>query len=508
MLKNLIFPIVVGLTIFFVQYYLKDVTTATYTVSDAIEIVGSQGKTEYAQEIAVVNSGHTAVKTISIKVPRHLTSYKLTKHSGLVKKEEFLSDENSSELVYPELPTGQKFRLQVRYDGGPIEKNWISISHADGNAQAQDKQLPAINFLWIWLAYALGLAQYLFMDIKEIKKKSFRRWTTGEHIFRNDKPWFASTGEWSEMQFEAIERALERYNYSTTIDQSSYYQLLNHSKPTLLSEEHWVKLQDQAIGQLKSRLSREVTRYSKVANLVDLFKLKKPKALPLEIWTAFQESLNEQIQINLIPTHINAAGFINILEPNSLILKGLPDPLADKIRNSVQKSYSDYLAEGVGLELMGGPLTALKIARFDLLTADQSESLKKRLLRLARIKAMPNSWDFRTLELFISDGRPEWMPEEEFNSLCEFVSQSKALSDERDALNEKKTNLEITKLEVENIKKRVLVQLDLIDRVLMNPNSIDKLEDYDQTFAPGNRKNLELVASLLKSASESNAAEL
>lgn len=113
---------------------------------------------------------------------------------------------------------------------------------------------------------------------------------------------------------------------------------------------------------------------------------------------------------------------------------------------------------------------------------------------------MPSDWGIKELDFFISKGRPEWMQEEEFSSICKIVSQTKTLSDESNALRQQEIKLSSEKLEAENLMKRVLAQLDLIDRVLTNPNSIEKIEDYDQTFAPGNRKNLELVASLLKTS--------
>ena len=501
MLKNIIGAVVIGLIMLFVQNYFKDVPTATYIVSEAIEIVGSQGKSEYAQEIVVANPGHSALKDISIKVPRHISSFKLTKHSSLIQEKTFQGD-NSFELVYPDLPSGQKIRLQIRYDGIPMDKSWISISHADGVAQPQENQTPAINFLWIWLAFCAGILSQSVSAIRSWKRESFSKWATNEEPFRNNKPWFSTSAEWSEMQYESIRRTLNNSSYYASIDSSAHYQLLNRSKPTLLSEEHWTKLQKQATESLMSNFSKMVTRYSSPDKLVDLFKLKKPEALPIESWTEFQKSLISQLKSNLLPAGMKPTDYVNILDPNNLMLKILPDQVASEIRDLAQKYYSEYLTSRSAWETESDSLTVLKSARLDLLTSDQAASVKKKILRLARMAAMPSDWSIGKLELFISKERPEWMPEKEFNSLRELVTQSKSLSDERSALHQQERELKTAKLVAESLKKRVLAQLDLIDRVLSNPSSINKIEEYDSTFAPGNRKNLELVATLLNAQNQ------
>jgi hypothetical protein len=499
MLKSIIGAIVAGLIIWFVQNHLKDVPTVTYSISDSIEIPGSLGAVEYAQEIALLNSGQSPVKSISIKVPRHISSYKLTKHSNLL-KEEVVSSGSNFELVYPELPKGQKVRLLVRYDSSPIEKkDWISISHADGHAQPQENKSPEFNYAWIWLAFFMGMLWQGLGDLKRWKREGFRKWTSNEEIFRNDKPWFASSGEWSEMQFEAIARTLTDYDFNFD-EQTSYYKLLNRSKPTLLSEEHWIVLQKKAIKLLIARFSSEVTRYSTTEKLIDFLKLKKPEALPQQSWAEFQDSLREKIQTKLIPLNANAANFIGILDSSNSSVKGLPSSIYDEIYDLAQQRYYDYLVNGSKFEIRDNPSFVLATARFDLLTTKQAESVKEIISRFARMREMPSRWQVIELEEFSSKNRPEWMPESEFNAIREFVAKANALSDDRYALEERQKALTIAAEKTEGMKRRVIAQLDLIDKVLTNPKSIEKIEDYDQTFAPGNRKNLELIAVLLCSA--------
>jgi hypothetical protein len=502
MLNNLIVLIVGSLIVWFVQDHFKDVPAVTYSVSDGIEIVGSQGKSEYAQEIAVLNSGKRTANTVSVKIPRHISSYKLTKHSSLIVEKAF-SEADSFELVYPELPTAQKIRLLVRYDGSPISSDWISINHADGNAQPQDKQSSKTNYLWIWIAFWLGLGSNIILDIRSFKKKWFRNWPDSKALFRDDKPWFCTASEWKELQAEAIERSLERYSYDP-IEQRLSYLLLSRVKPALMPDEQWSKLQQQAVKLLKEHFSREVTTYASREKLLDLLKIKKPESFPLESWNEVQKSIHVLIKAALLPEHIKSVDLAKILEDNSPALRDLPEALAADIRerarllyfrNSIEKCIDDYRS-----------LQNLDDVRLDLLNNDQQTQLNEVVVKAARMRNMPRSWNIQGLQQFISQGKPGWMSDGEFDDVRSLVLEANSLSNDRDNLNRRQSELADTSAEVGIVKQRVLAQLSLIDRVLTNPISIDNLEDYDATFAPGNRRNLERVASILRDGLPAAAA--
>lgn len=498
MVKTIISGIVVGLVLWIIQDYRKDVLLATYIISDAIEIPTSEGRPKYAQEIIVTNSGQSLVKDISIKIPRHVSTHKLTKHSNQV-EEKIFSEPNSFELVYPELPSEQKISMLVSYEGDPLKKNWISISHSNGNAQAQENAAPETNYFLIWVAFILGMFTQIVGDIRQWKRERFGNsfWTNEKDILRNDKPWYASSSEWSDMQFQAINKLLNRYDLSSNIGEKFYYRLLNSQKPTLLSDEKWIALQKEASELFMAKISKEITRYIELGKLADFFKLGKPKALSVKSWSDFEESLVEVSIEKLLPKHIQEEGIVRILDPNNTILKSFPTEIVDKIRELAQKSYSNYLISYETLR-ENEPLELLKTAKFNLLTVEQSQFVKSYLLKFARMQNMPKSWDIHELELFVSGEKPEWMSQKEFDFLNEFVNQSKSLSNERDALHNERIEFESDKSKTENLKARVLSQLELIDRIITNPDTVEKIEDYDQTFASGNKRNLELIANLLK----------
>ena len=120
---------------------------------------------------------------------------------------------------------------------------------------------------------------------------------------------------------------------------------------------------------------------------------------------------------------------------------------------------------------------------------------------------MPRTWDVSELRVFVAAGRPEWMPKAEFMAIANLVERFDALTKERELLRRREQKASAEQAEAEKLKKHVLAQLGIIDRVLMQPEAIDKLEDHDRTFAPGNMKSLEYVASLLKSHRAGRSSE-
>lgn len=496
MLKTLIVTVVGSLIIWFVQERYKDAPTITYTVSDAIEIVGSQGKTEYAQEISISNPGRSEVKAISVKVPRPISSYKLSKHSRSTKEETYL-EQNVFELLYPELPAAQKITLLVRYDHLPVERNSISISSAAGNAQAQDATKNFVDYALLLYVFWAGVLFTLVIDFRSFQKKLFvdLGWSK-EALFRDDKPWYAVGAKWSDIQFEAIERAMQRYSYSS-LKEKLCYVLLDRAKPELMSQDHWDKLKKQAVELMEAALLRELASYKGKNDLIELLKLRKPENLPLKSWEEFQVGVQTRLKEVLLPLWMKEHELIGILESNSPTLKDIPDSLANEIRRVAQDRYCDYLIKKM-VDSYSVPSTFLDNARLDLLSAEQSSRVKERFQRLAKIAAMPASLNISDLRHFVEKGRPKFISEREFESARDYVQKMDALCEEQGVLEARLAKLKTSETETSGLKERVTAQLDLIDRVLANPDSISRIEDYDKTFSPGNRKNLELVASILK----------
>jgi len=61
-------------------------------------------------------------------------------------------------------------------------------------------------------------------------------------------------------------------------------------------------------------------------------------------------------------------------------------------------------------------------------------------------------------------------------------------------IEEDKSKLETDKQKTNELKNKVLKQLSIIDDILIDPGSINKIEDYDNPFSEGNFANLKKIS--------------
>jgi len=502
--RGLLLTILITAVIWFAKDHFENTARLSYFVSEPIEIALAPGRIEYAQEISVLNDGRIAAESITVKVPHAVSSYQLRKHSNLV-KEAAIPATNSFEMIYPKLPADQRISLVVRYDGSPLAKEWISVAHSAGNAQLIEKQINPVSPLFLLGIFWSGFLIAYLLDVRRRCRDAFVQTADEEDMFSDTMPWFASPGTWSKIQCEAIERALQR-SRAPSLEKHLAYRLLNRQAPKRMREEHWEALKTLAAEILEAEFSRAISRCSNKNKLKELTKLKKPEDLPWPIWERFQDSIFERLYALFLPVYKSEIDFENLLVPSRAVLRDIPEAMASDIRDAAQIQYFHHLLEQAS-DTWGDPHVVLQNARLDLLTADQASRLGQHVDQLCRMRKMPRTWDISELRVFVAAGRPEWMPKAEFMAIANLVERFDALTKERELLRRREQKASAEQAEAEKLKKHVLAQLGIIDRVLMQPEAIDKLEDHDRTFAPGNMKSLEYVASLLKSHRAGRSSE-
>ena len=496
MLGNVILTVVVSLAVWFVHGHSADAPELTYFASDPIEVTGALGRAEYAQEIAVLNQGPVAAKAVSIKVPRSISSYQLHKHSNLA-REASQTGSNSFELLYPELPPDQRIALFVRYDGSPVAREWIAVSDSTGNAKALERQPDPLSPLFLLAIFWSGFVVFQLLDVRRQFADKFIRDADDELLWRNDRPWFAGRGKWSGMQREAIVRALQRCT-SLSLENSLAFQLLNRAKPSLMRDADWEAVKAKAVALVMMDGSRKLMQATGKDPLIDLARLRKPELMPWPDWEKLQEAIHERLYDLLLPVRQNAVDYPSLLEPGRSPLADMPDALATEIRGAAQEFYFRQLIRR-STDTWGEPAAVLQTARLDLLNDEQEERLRQHVAQLGRMRKMPRSWEVAELKVFLAEGRPDWMSEQEYLAIGQLVDRIDDLAEEDQFLRSREKRAKADQIEADNLRKKALAQLGLINRVLSSPEAVETLEDYHQVFTPGDIKSLERVAWILRS---------
>ena len=63
--------------------------------------------------------------------------------------------------------------------------------------------------------------------------------------------------------------------------------------------------------------------------------------------------------------------------------------------------------------------------------------------------------------------------------------------------------LPIYRSDLERLKAKVLRQLEVLDRFLLDPDAVNRIEPYEDVFAPGNLALLKEIAALARAGTKS-----
>lgn len=497
MLKTLISSVVILVVAWIAAYQFENTPALGYQVSDPIEIGNQLGNPEYVQQIAVFNTGRVMVKAVSIKVPHGISSYQLQKHTNLA-KEASINGPARFELLYPELPPDQRISLVVLYEGSPIPREWITVFSDGGYVQPQEMAIRQINPVVVAILFLSGFMFSLLLQIRKQRQNDFIHAATDEELLCDNKPWFVTRAEWPNVQHAAIAMRLSLH-HAPESPSSFAYKVLNHEKPLMLRGEQWGELKLQACDSLLFDFSRISKQGPTKTTLLELLGLIKPEMLPWHAWKKFQGAVSERLFELLLPHNPDEADFERLLAPGAIAMHDIPEQLAHQLRSTAQEQYLSRLIVRT-TESWSDSWTILQTARLDFLNDNQKRSFQQFIKQLARMRAMPRHWDLAELREFIASGRPEWMPEAEYSAIGKLVDRLENMNDEWEILTIREQQARHDQIDADIQRKRALAQLGLIDRVLMSPEAVDTLEDYDQAFDPCYRRSLERVAWLLRRA--------
>lgn len=424
-MRNFVITVVGALFVWFVQGYFKDVPVATYSVTNPIEIPGTQGEKEYAQEVVIENSGAGSLKDVSIRVPYSISSYTLERPPGLV-AERLGGNVKNFELVYPDLPVGQKLNLQIRYSGQPIQKKWFIVIHSAGAAKNKDDEKNSVGWSWIWTGFFSALLFWSLMDHHRTRRDTFLKYAGAADCFRNEKPWYLFGGEWPEVQVEAINRLMNKTLYNR-IQESEAYLLLGRERPKLLDEERWSALQVIASDKVLELFTRKINCNTSLPSIVDAFKIKKPEGMSAGVWESISAHLSDCLYEKLVFGYFGCDRLLNTLVFDMERIKGIPDAVYSRVLGAVRERYANSLLVELSKSFKRVD-AVLDAARLDLLTPEQSREVKEFSMLMKRMNGLPQRWDLYNLTNFINKGCPEWFDQEDFKFLVAFVSDSKRLA--------------------------------------------------------------------------------
>lgn len=544
-----IITLAIGLIIaYFVFNLNKEYVDLRYTLSEKIPTKFIEtSPAETVQQLVVKNNGNIPATKIQIKIDGFVEDYDILKN--LVS--DVVEEHNSNghfEAIYPSLPPDAQFSYIFKTSGGGITKNNLEIKHNKGKARealASDSQsiYSKISFFLIPTVCIVYFIMILFQgrSMAIDRLESSGTYTNYYDYLNKKKPIYVSQEKWESIRRKYIEGKIKAQYLldSMNIEVEENYKILNQDKPKYLTENEWELLKENASKSLEDQLLYSIKTTGSFSPFKKHFLLKKPKHFPENKWHEIVKEINENfiaIQKRKMDFYFSTKDILKELE------LGIPSGMLSEFWDEYKQFLINRYYGLVYTEILKNvnPLKYLKEINLSVLNKTEQEllqdiSYKIQLSGIDKISSLDEA------EIFLKKEKPKWIKHNDLEELEKkaktYIALDKSirkneslsnaltsivnltpLKEQPDTLvsnewdkvvelerkiattsikiEEDKSKLESDKQKTNELKDKVLKQLSIIDNILIDPESINKIEDYDNSFSEGNFANLKKISEL------------
>lgn len=463
--------------------------------SDFIDNVDESG----IQQLTIKNSGDILITSIVVKINATIQDVKTNKFKS-TDSVSLSKTKSHFEILYPELPPLGEIIVLLKSTGTGINKNNIEIYHSKGIAKeafSDNDSYGNIIFLIVSVIYLILVLFSLknsFRDSLESRAKY-----SSMEILRRKKPWFVNEIKWLEIRKNAISNFIEG-DYVLTIEKSEIFQLLNSEKKQFLSEDEWHILLNKAENKIQLKITEKIYKSYYGSGFEELFNLKKPLNISFESWKKINEEVSKAFCIHKIRdvlrygSHDSAIALLNDKKPEIVTNDDWLN-----LKKIITAFYISSIIEE-GLHRISYEKYIDKV-NLDILEASRKKELQDLFGNMGEAYELKEYFRQMLLllnEMFIWDkipNKPESVETEDWKRIEKLYNR--IIKTEKEAT---ENLLEAKKLKDEYmpLKEKVTKQLQIIDNLLNEPKSIDKIEVFDNPFAKGNWENIQKISEILK----------
>lgn len=471
------FLVALGIPAAFWNFYFKEAPDVRYSVSTAISLT-SQGNQkegssdgEFVQQIEVANTGKAEAKNVIVKIPSLVSQYNLVKHySG--ESVQVLNSNSIFELNYPSLPPSARFQLTLRMKLAPIADDAVTVSHQNGKGVLVSPGARAGDFsIWTMLSVIAPFV-YICLSYFEVRGSLRHRFIFRRYLFdfnrviKEKKPWYIPQDKWPELLGDLIRRAVSEpiKPYEPLVGSPAYVFLSSERHKDILPTD-WDKLCGIATSNFSGAVIFRARSAQSSSEIADLLNIKWPSAM--------SEAKKDELTVELSRIYCD---MLLASPDSSVLLKLLADSSKPIFLFGIDWDWFKQRAE----KKIGGKVAEKVIDAEGVLDVDGlpewgvlSISERRRLDKLTKLK----------------------------KELSHLEEKSEELDQLSSKLNKKEYELALRAAEVADSElkaksnfEKVKRQLDTIEKVFVNPSSIDRIEPNDDTFVPANWLLLKGVA--------------
>lgn len=500
--------VVVGLIVAYFTYTLnKEVLDVRFTLSEKIptKFVDAQA-VENVQQLIVRNIGNSSVSKIQIKIKRNVEKADILKNSLNDTITEKISN-GYFEAIYPELPPGGSFTYSFKTMADGISKNDLDIRHNKGEVidalSSGSKSITSMGVIIFYLAILFYVSMIIITLLSSFMESKVRYEKYNDFLKRS-KPLYISQNKWNKLRKESIQNfPTSGYSNPTEIENTLSYKVLNQEKPSYLNIEEWELLLEKAVKQLEEDYGKAIYTFW-FENMTRYFIVNKPLHFPESKWLEIVNKINREY---LSRKKYDSAMFeINELkkELTAEMPKGMiPSYWADYI-TCLKKQYHKLLLREVYSSFAQFPLKSIENYNLDILEYNEKETILNTAYKI-ELGNLASSINEANAESFVTSEKLAWLRDDDYRKILnqakkiiEIDKLKKKYEQLLEEVKKKSGELEKEEKNVIALKQKIERQLKIIHEFISDPTVIDRIEEYNNVFAPGNFENLKRLAQYIK----------
>jgi hypothetical protein len=484
--------IVVPLGIWWLNQSKPDIR---FTLSDPIRIGQGEGGKIW-QQMEVRNNGNIEAKDIQAKINAPVASYELSKNSEADKPEIFPS-QDVFELRYPVLPPGGLFALTLGSTKNKIDIREISILHNRGRGVEAFSKKSLASAIWAPIGFTLAMLCYTVINghlwlVERLDNST--EWYP-EIFLKKKKPWYLKEEEWSRLRKKALGNIFNRSETYQETSTTKSYRVLSEDRPSYLSGDEWNELRKNAEERVRENILSKIQGSYDLTKLLLIFKLERPASMLESTWLALQKEANERfltlkqrelimVDFEKLPTFLNEK-----------ISEGVDADTWEKYLESVEKKCVEKIERE--LRISKNPIEFLEQQNLSRISAENVSNLKDVAYQRA-LQKIPDVHEPNEAKRFLRGTKPQWMKEEDYTRYSKIAQETLDSEQLMKEYEGKSTSIDKKEAELSKTMNQVTAQLDIISKVLNDPTTMDRIEEYNNPFAIGNFKNLKKISEILK----------
>lgn len=468
-----------------------------YTISEPIRF-GGEDVAKILQQIKIQNSGNAVAKDVLFKAKDiEIETYELLPNSKS-DDVEVSSEGRSFEVAYKNLPPQGEFVVTLTALEKGIAATNVKVVHSQGvGKEAFDKggsYVLSIGAAWIWACVTIGWIYFFIWSWIIWNAEHNAKRHGKERVLSRTKPWLVGENRWQTIRKDALDYLFDHGPWDDT-EKSSAYHTLCGERWKHVSDEEWAticrKAEDRLAGQITDRIC-----WADCSMCLRLAKLEKPRYMNDGKWTKLREKIEMGYYEAIDQRYRGVSEVARVLEEEKP--ECLDETRWAKWRDKWMREYCDALENKI--KMSDDPLS--EIQEDDLRVLPQEMRGKLREYAYDRMKRrLPDLGELENAKAFLDNSQPEWLREEDYKRYKRTAINTIELDQKRDKrekeleqLAKDRQSLEKDRKMYNRVTKKAVRQLEIINGVLADESVVDKIEDYEDVFAPGNLENLRRLA--------------